>query len=190
MNKSPAETSQIEPANIVIDVQRATSQTHLPGDDDFARWATAAVGNHRAEAEIALRIVDADESQALNSQYRGKHKPTNVLSFPADIPEELGLPLLGDLVICAPVVAQEAEQQHKALTAHWAHMVVHGTLHLLGYDHIEDDDAEIMENLETRILAQLGFSDPYTPIDTHADAPIVEPVQGAPAEEISDGTDE
>ncbi|HEY8569701.1 rRNA maturation RNase YbeY [Microbulbifer sp.] len=186
MNKQQSESSQLGPADVFVDVQRATSQPDLPSDDDLARWAAAAVGVHRPEAEISLRIVDEDESQELNSQYRGKDKPTNVLSFPADIPEELGLPLLGDLVICAPVVALEAEQQHKALSAHWAHMVVHGTLHLLGYDHIDDDEAEIMENLETRILAQLGFDDPYTPIET----PIIVPAQGAQAEKISDGTDE
>ncbi|WOX04999.1 rRNA maturation RNase YbeY [Microbulbifer pacificus] len=186
MNKNQSESSPLVPADVFVDVQRATSQPDLPCDDDLARWAAAAVGIHRPEAEISLRIVDEDESQALNSQYRGKDKPTNVLSFPADIPEELGLPLLGDLVICAPVVVLEAEQQHKALSAHWAHMVVHGTLHLLGYDHIEDDEAEIMENLETRILAQLGFDDPYTAIET----PNIEPAQGAQAEKISDGTDE
>ncbi|WP_325027392.1 rRNA maturation RNase YbeY [Microbulbifer pacificus] len=186
MNANQSDSSQREPAGVFIDVQRATRQTNLPADDDLARWATAAVGDHRPEAEISLRIVDEGESEALNSQYRGKSKPTNVLSFPADIPEELGLPLLGDLVICAPVVALEAEQQHKALNAHWAHMVVHGTLHLLGYDHIADDEAEIMENLETRIMLQLGFHDPYTPVDTSFD----EPAQGAPVEKISDGTDE
>ncbi|MBB5212077.1 rRNA maturation RNase YbeY [Microbulbifer hydrolyticus] len=181
-----AQPESLTPAELTLDVQRATSCTALPGDDDLARWAATAVGAHRAEAEISLRIVDEHESQALNSQYRGKDKPTNVLSFPADIPEEiaqeLDLPLLGDLVICAQVVAREAEQQHKALSAHWAHMVVHGTLHLLGYDHIEDKDAEIMENLETRILAELGYSDPYQPIN--------EPAQAAPAAKISDGTDE
>ena len=176
----------LTPADITLDVQRASSYPSLPSDDELDRWAAAAVGAHRAEAEISLRIVDEDESEALNSQYRGKHKPTNVLSFPADIPEELGLPLLGDLVICAQVVAREAEQQHKAPSAHWAHMVVHGTLHLLGYDHIEDDDAEIMENLETRILAGLGYDDPYQPVERTTD----EPAQGAPAERISDGTDE
>lgn len=190
MNKRQSEASPLEPAEVFIDVQRATSQTNLPSDDDLARWATAAVGDHRPEAEISLRIVDEDESRALNSQYRGKDSSTNVLSFPADLPEEiaeeLDLPLLGDLVICAQVVALEAEQQHKALSAHWAHMVVHGTLHLLGYDHIEDDDAEIMENLETRILAQLGFNDPYMPVAS----PIDEPAQGAQAEKVSDGTDE
>jgi len=177
-----AQPEPLAPADITLDVQRASSHTSLPGDADLARWAAAAVGEHRREAEISLRIVDEDESQALNHQYRGKDKPTNVLSFPADIPPELGLPLLGDLVICAQVVAREAEQQHKALSAHWAHMVVHGTLHLLGYDHIEDDEAEIMENLETRILAGLGFDDPYRPIEM--------PAQGAQAEKMTNGTDE
>ena len=167
---------------VVLDVQRATSATSLPSDEELASWAAAAVGNRKACAEISLRIVDEAESQALNHQYRGKDKPTNVLSFPADIPPELGLPLLGDLVICAKVVAREAEQQHKALRAHWAHMVVHGTLHLLGYDHIEDDEAEIMESLETRILAQLGISDPY--------APINETAHDVQVAEHSNGTDE
>nr|WP_010131240.1 rRNA maturation RNase YbeY [Microbulbifer agarilyticus] len=165
MNATLSESQSASPADIQLDVQRATSHSALPSDADLALWAAAAVGTHRAEAEISLRIVDEDESQALNRQYRGKDKPTNVLSFPADIPPELGLPLLGDLVICAQVVALEAEQQHKACSAHWAHMVVHGTLHLLGYDHIEDDEAEIMENLETRILAALGIDDPYQPIE-------------------------
>ncbi|MFV8783568.1 rRNA maturation RNase YbeY [Microbulbifer sp. SA54] len=168
---------------VELDVQRATTLPNLPQDHDLLRWATAAVGEHRQEAEISLRIVDEDESQALNAQYRGKDKPTNVLSFPADIPPELGLPLLGDLVICAQVVAREAEQQHKALPAHWAHMVVHGTLHLLGYDHIEDDEAEIMENLETRIMARMGFSDPYAIIEESADADLDSP-------KLTDGTDE
>ncbi|WP_299591485.1 rRNA maturation RNase YbeY [uncultured Microbulbifer sp.] len=184
--EQPAQPESLSPADIVLDVQRATSLSSLPGDQDLVRWAAAAVGAHRAEAEISLRIVDEEESQALNSQYRGKHKPTNVLSFPADIPEELGLPLLGDLVICAQVVAREAEQQHKALSAHWAHMVVHGTLHLLGYDHIEDDEAEIMENLETRILAGLGFSDPYQPVEDTT----FEPARTARADNTINGTDE
>ncbi|WP_226702332.1 rRNA maturation RNase YbeY [Microbulbifer elongatus] len=182
MNANLSESQSRSPADVHLDVQRATSCTQLPSDADLALWASAAVGEHRAEAEISLRIVDEDESQALNSQYRGKDKPTNVLSFPADIPPELGLPLLGDLVICAQVVAREAEQQHKALSAHWAHMVVHGTLHLLGYDHIEDDEAEIMESLETRILAGLGIDDPYRPLE--------EPAQTAQAEKTTNGTDE
>ncbi|WP_231760001.1 rRNA maturation RNase YbeY [Microbulbifer elongatus] len=186
MNANLSESQSRSPADVLLDVQRATSCSQLPADTDLALWASVAVGEHRAHAEIALRIVDEDESQALNHQYRGKDKPTNVLSFPADIPPELGLPLLGDLVICAPVVAREAEQQHKALSAHWAHMVVHGTLHLLGYDHIEDDEAEIMENLETRILGSLGIKDPYLPAEESADAPA----HDARAEKTTNGTDE
>jgi probable rRNA maturation factor len=106
-------------------------------------------------------IVDETESQELNFQYRKKNKPTNVLSFPADIPDEVGVPLLGDLVVCAPVVEREAKEQGKTLEAHWAHMLVHGTLHLLGYDHIEDDEANVMEALETRLITQLKFPAPY-----------------------------
>jgi probable rRNA maturation factor len=113
------------------------------------------------QAEVSVYIVDEAESQELNSQYRGKDKPTNVLSFPADIPEEVGVPLLGDLVVCAPVVEREAQEQGKTLNAHWAHMLVHGTLHLLGYDHLEDDEAEVMEALETRLVTQLHFPAPY-----------------------------
>jgi probable rRNA maturation factor len=110
---------------------------------------------------VAIRIVDADEGQALNLQYRGRDYATNVLSFPADLPPGVNLPLIGDLVICAPVVAREAAEQGKKPTDHWAHMTVHGTLHLLGYDHMEDAEAEAMEALETRILAGLGIADPY-----------------------------
>ena len=151
--------------DLSLDVQRASRCSDLPADDLFLQWVTAALEGRRDQAELTVRLVDVEESQQLNRQYRGKDKPTNVLSFPADLPEELNLPLLGDLVICAPVVASEAQEQHKAPSAHWAHMVVHGTLHLLGYDHIEDADAEIMETLETRILAGLGIDDPYQPAE-------------------------
>ncbi len=102
----------------------------------------------------------------LNGQFRNKPRPTNVLSFPSDIPAELELPLLGDIVICAPVVRSEAAEQDKTLQAHWAHMTVHGSLHLLGYDHIDDDEAELMEALETRVLAGLGLPCPYLTPDT------------------------
>lgn len=114
-----------------------------------------------SEAELSVRIVDEDESQALNLQYRGKDKPTNVLSFPCELPDGVELPLLGDLVICAQVVAKEALEQGKVLHAHWAHMVVHGTLHLLGYDHIEDGEAEEMEAIEIQVLLELGYPNPY-----------------------------
>ncbi|MEX2961156.1 rRNA maturation RNase YbeY [Microbulbifer sp. TYP-18] len=144
-----------------LDVQRASQSPGLPSDDQLRTWATAALANTRGDAELTVRIVDEEESRQLNRRYRQRDKPTNVLSFPAALPEDLDLPLLGDLVICAPVVAREARQQQKPLSAHWAHMVVHGTLHLLGYDHIEDTDAEIMESLETRLLAGLDIPDPY-----------------------------
>ena len=110
---------------------------------------------------MTVRIVDETESQQLNFDYREKDKPTNVLSFPFQCPPGIELPLLGDLVICAGVVAQEATEQNKSLDAHWAHMVVHGSLHLLGFDHINDDDAAQMEAEEVTILQQLGFTNPY-----------------------------
>lgn len=153
-------------SELFLEVQRASRCTHLPSDEQIHRWVSAALADRRGEAELSVRIVDEDESRQLNGRYRGKDKPTNVLSFPAGLPENLNLPLLGDLVICAPVVAREAEQQRKGATAHWAHMVVHGTLHLLGYDHIEDADAEIMESLETSLLNGLGFADPYIPTES------------------------
>jgi probable rRNA maturation factor len=115
----------------------------------------------REQVEISVRLVGDAEMTRLNETYRGKKGATNVLSFPADLPPELELPLLGDIVICAPVVAAEAEQQGKSASAHWAHMIIHGTLHLLGYDHIEEDDANTMEALESAILGQLNYSCPY-----------------------------
>ncbi len=152
-------SQQIE--TLEIDLQIASQSQDLPTEPQLKAWAQAALNSRRANAELSLRIVDEDESQQLNGQYRQKDKPTNVLSFPADLPEELQLPLLGDLVICAPVVAREAEEQNKALDAHWAHMLVHGTLHLLGYDHIDETDATEMEALETQIITELGFAPPY-----------------------------
>ncbi|WP_226643191.1 rRNA maturation RNase YbeY [Microbulbifer variabilis] len=151
--------------DLTLDVQRASRCTSLPSDEKIRTWITNALSGQREEAELAVRIVDEEESQQLNFQYRGKDKPTNVLSFQTDFPAELNLPMLGDLVICAPVVEKEARQQNKTIEAHWAHMLVHGTLHLLGYDHIEESDAEIMEKLETGLLIHLGFADPYTPLD-------------------------
>ncbi len=148
-------------AQVYIDLQIASISKQLPALAEIQQWATAAVGERRDEAEISVRIVDTEEGADLNEHWRNKTGPTNVLSFPSDLPPELELPLLGDLVICAPVVERESEQQGKGLKAHWAHMVVHGTLHLLGYDHIEDQQADIMESLETQIMATLGFPDPY-----------------------------
>jgi len=147
---------------MIIDLQIACEQeTGLPTAEQIEQWATAAVQPQSDEVEMTVRIVDEAESHALNLNYRGKDRPTNVLSFPFECPDEVELPLLGDLVICRHGVGGAAPEQDKPLMAHWAHMVVHGSLHLLGYDHIEDDEAEEMESLETQIMTGLGFADPY-----------------------------
>lgn len=153
----------------IIDCQNASSAANLPSEDQLALWVNHVL-QHPAladdssleNAELSIRIVDKEESQTLNRDYRQQDKPTNVLSFPADLPDVIDIPLLGDLVICAPVVEQEAREQAKTGDAHWAHIVVHGVLHLLGYDHIDDNDAAIMETMETEILATLGIACPYT----------------------------
>ena len=147
---------------MIIDLQIACEQeTGLPTVEQIEQWATAAVQPQSDEVEMTVRIVDEAESHELNLNYRGKDRPTNVLSFPFECPDEVELPLLGDLVICRQVVEREAQEQDKPVMAHWAHMVVHGSLHLLGDDHIEDDEAEEMESLETQIMTGLGFADPY-----------------------------
>ncbi len=151
-------------ATVYIDNVSAASG--LPEDDALTLWCKAALGDVNTDAELSLRIVDDPEMHELNLRYRGKDRSTNVLSFPAELPDGIDIPLLGDIVICAPVVASEATEQHKSLTAHWAHMVVHGTLHLRGYDHIDEDEALAMEALETHILTGLGFPAPY---DTQQD---------------------
>ncbi|MBY5921900.1 rRNA maturation RNase YbeY [Ferrimonas balearica] len=143
-----------------LDLQLAIEADNLPSQAQLEGWAALALAD-RPDAELTIRITDEAESQQLNRDYRGKDKPTNVLSFPFEAPPGIDLPLLGDLVICAAVVAREAEEQHKAPMDHWAHMVIHGCLHLIGYDHIEDDEAEEMESLERQLLAQIGIADPY-----------------------------
>ena len=148
--------------SIFVDLQIATENLEgLPTEEQIVQWATAAVQPEGDEVEMTVRIVDEAESHELNLTYRGKDRPTNVLSFPFECPDEVELPLLGDLVICRQVVEREAVEQEKPLMAHWAHMVVHGSLHLLGYDHVEDNEAEEMESLETQIMQGLGFDDPY-----------------------------
>lgn len=144
-----------------IDLQVGGSRSGLPAVAKFKHWARSAIAGRRSNAELSIRIVDAAESRALNRRFRGKDKPTNVLSFPAELPPELELPLLGDLVICRDVVEAEAAEQGKPAEAHWAHMVVHGTLHLLGYDHESASEAEAMEAMEAEILGELGWPDPY-----------------------------
>ncbi|OLV21500.1 rRNA maturation RNase YbeY [Haemophilus influenzae] len=148
--------------SVLVNLQIATENIEgLPTEEQIVQWATAAIQPEGNEVEMTVRIVDEAESHELNLTYRGKDRPTNVLSFPFECPDEVELPLLGDLVICRQVVEREAAEQEKPLMAHWAHMVVHGGLHLLGYDHIEDDEAEEMESLETQIMQGLGFDDPY-----------------------------
>ncbi|WP_076543108.1 rRNA maturation RNase YbeY [Shewanella sp. UCD-KL21] len=145
-----------------LDLQIAVADSSkLPSQSEFELWVTTALGNTMAQAELTIRIVENTESQQLNNTYRGKDKPTNVLSFPFEAPPGIELPLLGDLIISAEVVELEANQQNKPLVAHWAHMVIHGCLHLLGYDHIIDNEAEEMESLETQLIEGLGFSNPY-----------------------------
>lgn len=146
---------------IILDLQQASSASDLPTEAELLRYLQAAVSPFQADAEVTIRIVDETESQQLNFDYREKDKPTNVLSFPFQCPPGIELPLLGDLVICVQVVAREAQEQQKTLQAHWAHMVVHGSLHLLGFDHINDADAEEMEAEEIQILQELGFANPY-----------------------------
>ncbi|OOS00565.1 rRNA maturation RNase YbeY [Haemophilus paracuniculus] len=150
-----------------IDLQIACEQAdNLPSLKQFTLWVQTALAMEAEtddfpETEITIRLVDEAESHELNLTYRGKDKPTNVLSFPFEVPEGIELPLLGDLVICRQVVEKEADEQQKTLTAHYAHLSVHGTLHLLGYDHLTDEEAEEMESLETAIMQKLGFDDPY-----------------------------
>jgi probable rRNA maturation factor len=145
-------------------------QAWTPRRADIAAWATAALGRRAANAELSVRLVGRAEGRKLNAQYRGKDYATNVLSFPASIVQ--GLPTdagarngaiqpLGDLVICPPVLRAEALEQRKTLRAHWAHLVVHGSLHLIGYDHERDADARRMERREIAVLRRLGFTNPY-----------------------------
>ncbi|MCF2950106.1 rRNA maturation RNase YbeY [Paraglaciecola aquimarina] len=164
----------------LLDLQIATDNLQIPTQEQIQTWLDTVFSHLNAdEKEITVRIVDEDEICELNHQYRGKDKPTNVLSFPFEMPElflpdntdgsdiyestdDIEVPnLLGDLVICTQVVANEAEQQNKQNLDHWAHMIVHGTLHLFGFDHIQDDEAEEMETLEITILKQLAIDDPY-----------------------------
>lgn len=153
---------------IELDLQVAGTFSGLPERTHFEDWLAAALGRFE-NPELTLRIVDCEESRQLNSQFRGKDAPTNVLSFPAEVPAEIELSLLGDIVICAPLVEQEALEQGKPLLAHWAHLTIHGVLHLLGYDHQQNAEAEEMEAVEIRLLESLGFPDPYIMIEKTLD---------------------
>ncbi len=145
---------------VQIDLQNDDKLDDIPKALDFLTWVNAALRKKYDNLEQTIRIVNKLESQALNAQYRDKDVPTNILSFPAETPN-LGYQYLGDLVICAPLVIQEAGEQGKAVNAHWAHLVVHGILHLQGFDHENDTDAQKMELLEVEILSTLGYSNPY-----------------------------
>ena len=147
----------------MVHVGYAAPRAGVPAAASFRRWVEAALrgAKRRRATELSIRIVDAAEGRALNRDYRGKDYATNVLSFGADLPPGVQLPLIGDIVICAPVVVREAAEQGKPPRDHWAHLTVHGVLHLLGHDHIIEAEAEVMEALETRILAGLGIADPY-----------------------------
>jgi probable rRNA maturation factor len=145
-----------------VGVSYGISRKGVPAPASFRRWAEAACQGRIMRADIAIRVVDEAEGRRLNQHYRGKNYATNVLSFPAELPDGVSLPLLGDLVICAPVVAAEAAEQRKTLAAHYAHLTIHGVLHLLGLDHENEREAEAMEAIERAILADLGFADPYS----------------------------
>jgi len=149
--------------DLQLDLQIAMDTTGfaLPSEDEIQEWVSSVLNARMPSAELTVRIVDEVESEQLNQQYRHKQGPTNVLSFPFESDIALDVPLLGDIVICAPVVAREALEQHKSVASHWAHMLIHGTLHLLGYDHHDDTEAEEMEQQEIQLMQQLGFSNPY-----------------------------
>jgi len=149
------------PLQLDVGVSYGLPRKGLPSAMSFRRWASAAAEGRIRRADLAIRLVDTKEGRALNRHYRGKDYATNVLSFPVELPEGVNLPLLGDLVICAPVVAREAAEQGKPLAAHYAHLTIHGVLHLLGLDHENEREAEAMERIEREILASLDLPDPY-----------------------------
>ncbi len=144
-----------------LSVSYAIPRRGLPASSSFRRWAEATLQERVRRADLAIRIVGEREGRALNAHYRGKDYATNVLSFPAELPEGVKLPVLGDILMCAPVIAREAREQGKDVLAHYAHLTVHGILHLLGWDHENEREAEAMEALERQILDSLGYEDPY-----------------------------
>jgi len=147
--------------NHTVDVQFGLDESGLPTADEFMFWAVAALENIDTEFELSIRIVDEAEATQLNEKWRDMEGATNVLSFPTEITKEIQPRPLGDVVICAPIIAREAIEQEKPIADHWAHMVIHGTLHLLGYDHIETLEMKKMESLEIKLLNQLNINNPY-----------------------------
>ena len=149
-------------SELQLEIQRVAGEAGgQPDDEAFRRWLETALSQHPEPVELVIRLVDEEEGRQLNQTYRGKERPTNVLSFPFEAPPQVASPLLGDLVICVPVVAREANEQGKSLEAHWAHLVIHGLLHLMGYDHQTDEEALQMESRERELLQQLNYPDPY-----------------------------
>jgi probable rRNA maturation factor len=148
-----------------IEIQAIFKSNGQPDQEHIQRWVDAALDGFNQDTEIVVRIVDEQESAELNEQYRHKSGATNILSFPVEVPEGIELNLLGDLVVCAPVLEKEAFEQHKTLTDHWAHIIVHGVLHLLGYDHIDETQAEFMESKEITILNTLTIKNPYIQVN-------------------------
>lgn len=151
--------------NVIIDLQLACGAGNLPSEQQFLQWVELAVQNSD-NTEVVIRIVDELESEQLNTEYRQKKSATNILSFPFELPE--GLPQgalehvpLGDLIVCASIVAKEAKEQHKPLLSHWAHMIIHGCLHLQGYDHVDAKDATLMESIEVKLLQKIHINNPY-----------------------------
>jgi probable rRNA maturation factor len=159
-------TEPTEPTELTV--QYALDDPELPTEQDFRNWAACALQGRGEATELLIRVVDAAEIRDLNGRYRGRYEPTNVLSFVFQPPPGVESRHLGDLVICAPVVKREAQEQHKRVVDHWAHMVVHGVLHLCGYDHQDEQEAEKMEALERRILYGIGIADPYHPRGAHS----------------------
>ena len=148
-------------ARLDLTIQQASTHPQCPDEGSIRKWITLALAQDPKSAEITVRIVDEEECAELNTQFRNRQGPTNVLAFPYDCTAQDGVDLYGDIVICAPVVARESKEQHKDLQSHWAHMVIHGTLHLMGYDHTEKKDAETMEALECSLMDNLGYNNPY-----------------------------
>jgi probable rRNA maturation factor len=151
-----------------LEVQRSSASDSIPDNQQFQLWVEAALAGKPEKSALAIRVVDEQEARRFNQEYRNKDYATNVLSFPLELPkglpEEIRQAQLGDLLICAPVVAREAKQQCRSEVDHWAHLTIHGVLHLLGYDHEQQAEAVLMETLETEILASLGISEPYQDI--------------------------
>ncbi len=151
--------------DLVVDFALAADGDGLPPEAQFRRWVDAAIGGRKSAAEVSIRVVSAEEMRGLNRRWRGIDRPTNVLAFSAELPEglpeDMGPPLLGDIVLCRDVVLTEARDQGKSPDAHWAHLTIHGALHLIGYDHANPEEAEIMESIEREALSGLGYPDPY-----------------------------